>query len=530
MINRLSSRRLLPALLGIGLLAVGQSVLAAEPLTPAEARGKRIYSEGVSAQGSEVVAYVGAESVMLPASATPCAGCHGPDGLGRPEGGVIPPDIRWSQLTKSYGHVHTNGRRHPPFDEESFAAVVKKGHDPAGNRLDETMPLYTMSVADMDDLIAYMKRLETDYDPGVEKDSLQVATLLPLNGPQGKLGQAMAQMLHGYFKDLNDAGGVFGRKVDLLIIPFGDTPQATLGNLQKAVNEVGVFALVGPYTIGLDQEIQGFLRSNKIPLVGPFTLNPGDEFSNESAFFIYPGFAEQARVLADKALADLKQRKLPLVVAGPKSVAVDGLIEAVIDQSRKGEGSMPLEVRYPAGEVDVDALLKALEESGGDEIIFFGAQAELDQLLSKLSEMKQTPRIYMISAQVSRSVFESPAEFNDRLYVAHPTLPGDISKEGRFEYGLLSERHALPHDHIQGQLAALAAAKLFVEGLKQVGREVYRVHLIDKLEELYAFDTGVTPPLSYGPNRRIGARGAHVVGVDLIKKNYRTLDGWKEVR
>ena len=308
---------------------------------------------------------------------------------GRPEGGVIPPDIRWSELTKSYGHVHTDGRRHSAFDEESFSALVLTGHDPAGNRLDQTMPVYSMVESDMRDLIAYIKRLESDYDPGVEKNTLQVASLLPLTGPQGMLGQAMAQVLHGYFKDLNDAGGVYGRKVELLIIPFGSTHQETLDNLQKAVIDEGIFALVGPYTIGLDQEIEGFIRSRQIPMVGPFTLNPGDELSNESAFYIYPGFTEQARALADRAIADLPDKKTKLVLVGPKSVSVDGLIEAVIDQARKSDSVMPLEVRYETGKVDYDALLEALEESGGNEIIFFGVQTELDQILSYLNEKNQ---------------------------------------------------------------------------------------------------------------------------------------------
>ena len=48
---------------------------------------------------------------------------------------------------------------------------------------------------------------------------------------------------------------------------------------------------------------------------------------------------------------------------------------------------------------------------------------------------------------------------------------------------------------------------------------------------LYGFETGVTPRLSYGPNRRIGARGAHIVVVDLENKTYKPVgDGWFDVQ
>ena len=48
---------------------------------------------------------------------------------------------------------------------------------------------------------------------------------------------------------------------------------------------------------------------------------------------------------------------------------------------------------------------------------------------------------------------------------------------------------------------------------------------------LYGFETGVTPRLSYGPNRRIGARGAHIVVVDLENKTYKPVgDGWFDLQ
>jgi hypothetical protein len=65
--------------------------------------------------------------------------------------------------------------------------------------------------------------------------------------------------------------------------------------------------------------------------------------------------------------------------------------------------------------------------------------------------------------------------------------------------------------------------------LRKAGRDLSRVRLVEGLESLYAFDTGVTPKLSYGPNRRIGALGAHIVTVDLANKTYKPV-GWFDVQ
>ncbi len=518
------------AVVAIALAALLAWGPAAGALDEAAARGKQIYSKGESPRGGEVQAVIGTEGVTLPASVVPCASCHGPDGLGRDEGGLVPPDIRWSQLTKSYGHIHDSGRTHPAFDGESVATLLRTGMDPADNRVDAAMPIYRMSDEDMADLVAYLQVLEDDRDPGISANRIQVGTLLPLTGPQGQTGQAMAQVMHAYFQDLNARGGLFGRRIELLTVPYGNSPQATLSNLRAALRSEGIFALVGAYTVGLDEALLEMLRDDGVPLVGPFTLDPGDGFGDAAAFYLYPGFAEQARTLAEQAIVELSAREAPLVIAGPEGARVDRLVSAVREQVAGKTLSEPEVVRYAPGALDAAGLAARVRDVDSDALFFFGPRADLDAALAALAALERGPRVYLLSAFVGRSLFEAPESFHSRLFLAYPTFSSDISAVGRGEYQDLAERHALPRDHVQAQVAALAAAKLLEEGLRRGGRDVSRARLVEGLEALYTFDTGLTPPLTYGPNRRIGARGAHVVVVDLMKKSYEPIGGWHELR
>jgi ABC-type branched-subunit amino acid transport system substrate-binding protein len=498
-------------------------------LDDAEIRGKQIYFEGTSPRGTEITAVVGDEAALLPGSAMPCSSCHGGDGLGRPEGGLIPLDIRWSELVKTYGHVHHNGRRHPPYDDASFARSMVGGVDPANNQLDRAMPLYQMSSEDMADLIAYMKVLENDLDPGVSNDRVQVATLLPLSGPAGATGEAMARVMQGHFEDINKQGGVFGRRIDLLAVPFGQSAEASLENLQQALRVEGAFAVVGAYTIGLDEALLDVLRTDNVPLVGPFTLDPGDAFLDSGAFYIYSGFDEQARALADQAVlqgADAGK----IAVASPEDARFNGPVRAVREQVRtKTGGGAPDEQRYASGEFDATEFAERV--AGCEALIFLGPQSDVEPLLAALDSKGLSPRVYLLSSLLAQPLFDAPATFDRRIFIAYPTLSSDMTPKGREEYQSLAKTYSLPSEHVQAQLAAFAAAKLLVEGLRRAGRDLSRVKLIEGIEELFAFQTGVTPPLSYGPNRRIGARGAHIVAVDLANKRYAPIgDGWYELR
>lgn len=70
------------------------------------------------------------------------------------------------------------------------------------------------------------------------------------------------------------------------------------------------------------------------------------------------------------------------------------------------------------------------------------------------------------------------------------------------------------------QSVAYGAAKTFVEATKLSGRQLSRATLLASLEQLNDFKTGVVPPLTFGPNRRIGASGCYIVGLDLSRKQY----------
>jgi ABC-type branched-subunit amino acid transport system substrate-binding protein len=499
-------------------------------LDESEVRGKQIYFEGTSPRGTDIMAVVGDEAALLPANAMPCSSCHGSDGLGRPEGGVIPLDIRWSELVKSYGHVHHDGRKHPAFDDDGVARSIIAGVDQANNTLDRSMPIYMMSQQDIDDLIAYIKVLEFDLDPGVDDDIVKVGTLLPFAGPAGSVGDAMRQVMEGYFADVNEQGGIFGRRIELLAVPLAESPEVTLETLREAFATEHIFALVGAYSIGLDDALLTYLRSDNVPLVGPFTLDPGDAFFDAAAFYLYAGFGDQARVLADRALADGAAAD-EILVAGPTDARSQRIMQAANDQVRSKGGGIPILESYSAAEFDAATLVAKVEHTGANAIIFTGAQEELDALLAELVRVGQAPRIYLLSSLVSRQLLDVPAAFDRRIQIAYPTLSRDITQRGREGYGRMAERYELPREHIQAQLAAYAAAQLFVEGLRQAGRDLSRERLVAGIEKLYQFDTGVTPPLTYGPNRRIGARGAHIATVNLGKQTYEPVgDSWFDVR
>jgi ABC-type branched-subunit amino acid transport system substrate-binding protein len=118
-----------------------------------------------------------------------------------------------------------------------------------------------------------------------------------------------------------------------------------------------------------------------------------------------------------------------------------------------------------------------------------------------------------------------PATFSNHIFVSFPSVPRDVSPAGLAELRALEEKYKFAHRHVASQLNAFAAAKIFTEALKRAGRDLSREKLITALEGLYEYDTGVTPSITFGPNRHVGAMGAYVMSIDPAKREF-VSTGW----
>jgi hypothetical protein len=105
-------------------------------------------------------------------------------------------------------------------------------------------------------------------------------------------------------------------------------------------------------------------------------------------------------------------------------------------------------------------------------------------------------------------------------------MPADISSAGMAEFRALHEKYKFAPRHTPAQLSAFATAKIFVEGLTRAGKDLSREKFVTTLESLYDYETGTTPRVTFGPNRRVGAAGAHVVSIDTAEKQFTTASGW----
>lgn len=499
--------------------------LAQPVLTPSEANGRLIYHEGRSGTGGAIYARVGASQAPIPASAVPCANCHGADGRGRPEGGVLPPDITWAHLGRADGHRHPRGRTHGPYDEASLGRTIEHGLDPAGNVLDTAMPRFTMSMSDRRDLAAYLKKLEHDRDPGVLEDTLRVGTMLPDAGPLAERARTVAALLEAMAAEVNDAGGIHGRRIELVNTDPGPDAATATAAWQEVVEARRVFCIVAPFVPQLDETMGGLAESARMPLIGPlFRMHAGE--TQRYRFDALSGLREELVALASFAEGLRSQGSRAAIVHPAPSAALAREVAGRLERHGWSVRLVPNE----AGAFAADRIASSLAEGPADAVFFVGRENDFGALALALDARSQRPHLLAAASQVGAgAALELPAGFSRRVYLAYPTSPSDRTPGGVAHLQALRQRAGLDGRYAALQVSAYAAASIAFEGLKRAGRDASREKLVDALEDLRDFRTGLTPPMAFEAGRRVGAPGAHIVAVDLERRNFLAAAPWVRV-
>jgi ABC-type branched-subunit amino acid transport system substrate-binding protein len=500
----------LPAVIG---LAVAELVTVAWAgnLTPQEQRGRQLYRDGVAADGPSVVATLGPGSLTLPATRVPCASCHGPDGVGQPDAGVVPSNITWANLTKPYGLRHANGRSHPPYTADAIVKAVTGGVDPAGNALDPAMPRYNLDGPAADDLVAYLKRLGSDSDQGIGNTAIVVAVVVPSRGAPAGIGSVVERVLAGYFDRINREGGVYNRQIVLKTITFESSGSA-VDALRRLMSETEVFSVIAPVVLGQEAALAEFAEQAALPVVGPVAYDRrGAGERQRFTFYLTAGVEDQVWALAKFARTKLALPDAKLaIVSSDGGGAGPGITDALRQQGSNAEAVLSLKLAAGTAVADVVAQLR---QATVDAIFYDGGPAGLAALAEEAARSAWRPPILTTGLSITSESFAALREVDARIFVAYPLLGSDQSPEGLEWLHSLQAAYDIPPRHLPVQVAALASARILIEGLQRGGRDLTRSKFVAALATLQNFQTGLVPPISFGPNRRTGVRGAHIVAL-----------------
>jgi ABC-type branched-subunit amino acid transport system substrate-binding protein len=374
----------------------------------------------------------------------------------------------------------------------------------------------------MSDLVAYLQLVGQERAPGVTDNKIVIGTLVPSSGYLLEMGQVVTAATKAVFSEINSQGGIYGRQLELQVIETPEGGAATRAKLEPLLKAQGMFAISAAIIANSEKEIIPLFSENETPLIGPISFFPQTGFPlNRQVFYVSPGLDDMSRALFNFIAEKPEFKNSRRAVISLQGSLYSQVVEAI--KKKHAPNSLTV-IEYGGGGFDAADVIKQTRQA--DVVYFMGTAVDALSFMIEAEKANWFPTILVPGGIIGSGVYEAPKSFDRKLFFSVPSSPAHQTVEGIKEYQALVAKYKLPPYLRVSQASAIVAAKILIEGLKRVGKDLSRERLIQELEKLHSYPTGLTPSLTYGPNRRRGATGAHIVTVDLNEKRLVPVVDW----
>src|SRR5258705_8436975 len=106
---------------------------------------------------------------------------------------------------------------------------------------------------------------------GVNASRILIGQSAPLTGSNAELGNDIRNGALAYFRKVNEAGGVHGRKLEFVSLDDANQVPRAEANTAKLIQEERVFALFGYASATLSRPALPLVEKHQVPFLAPFT-------------------------------------------------------------------------------------------------------------------------------------------------------------------------------------------------------------------------------------------------------------------
>ena len=100
-----------------------------------------------------------------------------------------------------------------------------------------------------------------------DTDAVRIGAIFAVTGPAANLGLPESRTLQMLVDDANSAGGIGGRKIELIIKDSQGSAEKAISFAKQLVEENEVLAIIGPSTSGESMKLKGYCEENETILL-----------------------------------------------------------------------------------------------------------------------------------------------------------------------------------------------------------------------------------------------------------------------
>ena len=349
--------------------------------------------------------------------------------------------------------------------------------------------------------------------PGVTDTEIVIGLTAPLSGPAAIYGN-LALAKEAWARYVNDAGGVHGRKLKVVLKDDGFNPARAVANLREMKDSVFLTAgLVGSAVVNAAKDE---IAEARLPLVNAYASpqiwarQPRDKL--KYVFLDYPDYADEADYLVTYSVTRLGAQKLAVFYQNDDwgKEVMDGVSRAM--KTLGGKATLAAAVPYDVSDRELGRQAVKFKESGADTLFLAALNTHSANLVREMAKAGYRPRLvgsftigdYQVMYRLLGELWEGA------YYTVIGAVPGE--PETKVVLDILMKYEPKLQGREATALTGAVNMILAVEGLKKAGRSLTREGFVEAMETIKGFTMlGLSAPVSFGPNHHHGLNAVRLM-------------------
>jgi ABC-type branched-subunit amino acid transport system substrate-binding protein len=340
---------------------------------------------------------------------------------------------------------------------------------------------------------------------GVTDKEILIGAGLPITGKLGYKGNAISSALNAYFSDVNEHGGINGRKLRLVVCDDSYEPEKAdacfYSSFKDKVFLAGFFDGT-PTIVRYLKQARMTSGTEPMPIFGVLTGTPAAAEFHRNVFICRQSYVAEANQIVNKLLRTGTVNKIGIVYQDDALGAA--CYQATTQALKKGNLTVWCEAGYSRDKRDIEQALTKVIAAQPQVVILGISSSELESTMQFKAQHHWN--IPFFSLSYTDDVVPKIGKSCEGLMVSQvcPLVEEPLPLVAQYKKLLKKyDPGAAPTDV---GLETMANAVVLVTGLQKAGRELTRDRFIKAMESVQSLDIGLGSNylVSYNPAMHIG--------------------------
>ena len=342
---------------------------------------------------------------------------------------------------------------------------------------------------------------------GVSDKVIKLGATLPLTGGAADNGKAFRAGMEAAIEEINEAGGINGRTLEMKVLDDGFQPARTVSNILRLLEQDKVFALNAPVGSAGIPGAYSMIERTGAPMFGPY-LPPDPDLP--SVFLLPTPHREQGEVMTSWLAGEGVKR---VAFIGQDNEYGHAILDGVKEAAARDNVEVVEVALTETNSTNVNPSVLSAKRASPDALVLGTDNAQTTLVLKQVKQLGWDIRIVAGSsaAGTGSSTTVGPAgEAAEGLYgAAIAALPNsDTDAVKKYHEAMKKYRPDADSDNIYA-LVFYAQQQVFFEILRRMGNDLTWENFQKVSESLKSFETGLLPPITFGelPGGHTGSHG-----------------------